>query len=151
MLRTVSSNDVSTAPAASRLRQVLYISRTAGTVTDSEVKRILFSSRRNNRRSDITGCLLFTGRHFVQVLEGESAALSALIEGIATDARHTDVRIVMDQSVTQRTYSSWSMGLLYKLDVADRVETLLASASCSPELAFDLLSDVSPDSILGGL
>lgn len=147
----VSSNDVSTASAASRLRQVLYISRAAGEVTDAELKRILFSSRRNNRRSDITGCLLFTGRHFVQVLEGESASLSTLIAGIAKDPRHTEVQIVVDQQVTRRRYSDWSMGLLYKLEVADRVETLLASAGCSAEVAFDLLSDVSPDSVLGGL
>jgi hypothetical protein len=147
----VSPHDVNSAPTASGLRQVLYISRAAGTVTDTEVKKILFASQRNNRRKDVTGCLLFTGSHFVQVLEGDGAALSSLLAYIATDPRHTNVQVIVDQRVTRRRCPDWSMGLLYKLDIADRIETLLAGAACSRDVAFELLCEVSPDSVLGGL
>lgn len=144
-------NQTSTDPAASGLRQVLYISRATSAVTDAEIKKILNSSRRNNRRSDITGCLLVTDRHFVQVLEGDGQALSALVARIATDPRHGEVRVFVDRQVAQRRYPDWSMGLLYRLEVADRIEALLAGDACSPDAAFGLLTDVSPDSVLGKL
>lgn len=145
------TNEVSTGSTASGLRQVLYISRAAGAVTDAEIRRILFASRRNNLRRDITGCLLFSGRHFVQVLEGERATLSALIQVIAADPRHDSVQVVVDHQVVRRRYPEWSMGLLYKLEVADRIEFMLAGGECSPERAFDLMSNVNPDSVIGAL
>jgi len=147
----VSPNDVSTGPTTSGLRQVLYISRAAAAVTDPDVKKILFASRRNNRRKDITGCLLFSGRHFVQVLEGDRAALSELIAQIAADPRHDNVQVVVDHQVKMRRYPNWSMGILYKLEVVDRIEAILAGADCSSDIAFELMSDVNPDSVMGAL
>jgi Sensors of blue-light using FAD len=147
----VSQDDVSTGPTTSGLRQVLYLSRAAGEVTDVEVRRILFASRRNNRRRDITGCLLFSGRHFVQVLEGEREVLSDLIAHIGADPRHDNVQVVVDQEVRIRRYPNWSMGILYKLEVADRIEAILAGAACPPDIAFGLMSDVNPDSVMGAL
>lgn len=43
------------------------------------------------------------------------------------------------------------MGILYKLDVADRIEAILAGADCPPAVAFALLADVNPDSVMGAL
>ncbi len=144
-------NDVKASPATKGLRQVLYISRAVGAVTDPDVRKLLFVSRRNNRRKDITGCLLFSGSHFVQVLEGERTALSELIAQIASDPRHDKVQVVVDHQVKMRRYPDWSMGILYKLEVADRIEAILAGAECTSEMAFDLMSDVNPDSVMGSL
>ena len=147
----VSTNDSSSDPAAGGLRQVLYISRATRAVSDSDVRRILFASRRNNRRIDVTGCLLFSGSHFVQVLEGERGALRDLIAHIAQDVRHENVRVVVDHEVRKRTYPGWSMGILYRLDVADRIDAILEGADCPPEVALGLLCEVNPDSVVGAL
>ena len=151
MESAVSPNNLSTDPRARGLRQVLYISRAADGVTDAEVRKILLVSRRNNRQRDITGCLLFSGRHFAQVLEGERKVLGDLIAVIAADPRHDKVQVVVDHQVSVRRYPDWSMGVLYKLEVADQIEAILAGANCSHEMAFDLMSEVNPDSVIGAL
>lgn len=133
------------------LRQLFYISRAAGDLNDVEVRRILQISQRNNRRQDITGCLLYTGRHFAQVLEGEPALLDELAERIARDRRHSDFVVAIDHHVLTRTFPDWSMGILYKADAADRIEGVLVSGPPSRALALDLLDEVHPDTVMGAL
>jgi hypothetical protein len=133
------------------LRQLFYLSRAAASLTDLEVRQILQISQRNNRRQDITGCLLYTGRHFAQVLEGESARLDELVERIARDPRHSDFVVAIDHQVRTRRYPDWSMGILYKSDEADRIERVLASGAPSEALALDLLAAVHPDTVMGAL
>ena len=133
------------------LRQLFYLSRAAAALTDLEVRQILQISQRNNRRKDITGCLLYTGRHFAQVLEGERALLDELVDRIARDKRHTELVVAIDQQVSVRRFPDWSMGILYKSDAADRIEDALVSGRLSAELALELLADVHPDSVMGAL
>ena len=87
----------------------------------------------------------------MQVLEGDRAALSELIAQIAADPRHDNVQVVVDHQVKMRRYPNWSMGILYKLEVVDRIEAILAGADCSSDIAFELMSDVNPDSVMGAL
>ena len=57
------------------LSQYLYIS-TAPTLPREEVDAILAASARNNPERGITGLLLFNGRNFLQLLEGEESAVA---------------------------------------------------------------------------
>jgi hypothetical protein len=133
------------------IKQVLYISRSAPSVTELDVRKILFASQRNNRRHDITGCLLYSGRHFVQVLEGLPAALDLVLARIAADPRHDRVRVVAERETLTRRYPHWSMGILFKLDLADHVEALLEGEQCAPERVESLLAQVVPDTVAGAL
>jgi Sensors of blue-light using FAD len=133
------------------LRQLFYLSRAAATLTDLEVRQILQISQRNNRRKDITGCLLYTGRHFAQVLEGEPALLDELVDRIARDTRHSDFVVAIDHQVSIRRFPDWSMGILYKSDTADRIEGLLVSGRPSEERALELLGEMHPDTLMGAL
>lgn len=133
------------------LRQLFYVSRAAATLTELEVRQILQISQRNNRRKDITGCLLYTGTHFAQVLEGEPALLDELVDRIARDTRHSDFVVAIDHQVGIRRFPDWSMGILYKSDTADRVEGLLVSGRPSEERALELLGEMHPDTLMGGL
>lgn len=77
-----------------------------------ELSRILHVARTRNRSKNITGCLLFSDRYFVQLLEGERARVSKLYSQIAADTRHRDVELVEVQPIETRDFADWDMASL---------------------------------------
>lgn len=135
----------------STLKQLFYLSRAAPHLNQHEVRQILQLSQRNNRMRDITGCLLYTGAHFAQILEGDPASLHQLFVRIAKDPRHFNLAVVVDRAIDSRRFPNWSMGLLYKTEIADRMEALLSGAHPSEEDAALLFDSINPDSVMGTL
>jgi hypothetical protein len=132
------------------IRQIFYVSAAEGALTPETVDRILHGSRRRNSKADITGCLLFSGRMFAQVLEGPADAVQSLQDRIARDERHNRVRVVLTRDVQRRSYESWAMAYLYSLDLEDELRGLLDGA-CDPEQAHRLLQRMQPDALAGAL
>ena len=89
-------------------KQYLYIS-TAPSLTREDVNEILASSARNNPESGVTGFLLYNGRNFLQLLEGEEAALDDLMSRIHKDERHTGVSMLSAVDIEDRTCPEWDM------------------------------------------
>ncbi len=133
------------------LRQVFYVSRSTPECGEREVGRILDISRRNNRRLDITGCLIGSGRHFAQVVEGRVSALAPLTERIAADSRHTDFRVLSTCAIERRGDAEWSMAYLYNLDIGDRIEALFATPEPAPHELLQVMRCLQPDSVMGAL
>lgn len=133
------------------LRQLFYVSRAADALSDAEVRNILRVSQRNNRHRDLTGCLMYSGRHFAQILEGETVAVSELVARIVDDPRHTGCVVLVDRETRIRMHPDWSMGFLYKLDLADRLETLLGAEPLSNDQALDVMAGMKADSVMGSL
>jgi hypothetical protein len=90
------------------LIQYLYIS-TAPSLSRADVESILASSARNNPVHNITGMLLYNGRNFLQLLEGEETELVALMGRITRDPRHTGVSMLDRTVVGERICSDWAM------------------------------------------
>jgi len=90
------------------LSQYLYIS-TAPNLSRDEVASVLAASARNNPERGITGLLLYNGRNFLQLLEGEESALVALMVRIGNDPRHTGVSIIDRRAIEQRSCAGWAM------------------------------------------
>lgn len=90
------------------LSQYLYIS-TAPSLSRDEVESILASSARNNPANGITGLLLYNGRNFLQLLEGEEAELVALMVRISHDPRHSGISMLDRTTVDQRVCPDWAM------------------------------------------
>lgn len=90
------------------LSQYLYIS-TAPTLSRADVDAILDTSARNNPARDITGLLLFNGRNFLQLLEGDEGELAALMERITADARHSGVSVLDRRTIAARACPDWAM------------------------------------------
>ncbi|QFT76369.1 BLUF domain-containing protein [Erythrobacter sp. THAF29] len=90
------------------LSQYLYIS-TAPSLSRDEVESILASSARNNPAKDITGLLLYNGRNFLQLIEGDEAELVELMVRITHDPRHTGISILEQRKIDQRSCPDWSM------------------------------------------
>jgi hypothetical protein len=91
------------------MRQLLYVSRTPGELSPFELDRILTASRTNNAMLGITGLLVHIDGGFLQMLEGEERAVRELYARIATDRRHSDIRLLLDREWPQ-AFGDWSMG-----------------------------------------
>ena len=100
-----------------QLTQLIYVSQRL----DSDawvLGDILDSSVRRNRQNDITGMLLYSEGHFMQVLEGDEPAVLATYQRIWDDRRHHCLTLLQAHSVAQRCFTDWSMGFR-QLNTAD--------------------------------
>ncbi len=90
--------------------QLCYISTAADDMQRQDLVDLLTVSRRNNERQGITGMLLHSGDYFIQLLEGDEAAVRRMFEAISGDRRHRGVTLVFQGPAPQRDCPDWSMG-----------------------------------------
>ncbi|HSM54043.1 MAG TPA: BLUF domain-containing protein [Erythrobacter sp.] len=90
------------------LRQYVYIS-TADGIGPEDITSILDSCQRNNSERDVTGLLLYNGRNFLQLLEGDVEDLSWVMRKIEADPRHNGVSIIEDIAIAGRACPDWLM------------------------------------------
>lgn len=132
------------------LRQLFYVSTARETLARADIGDILAQSRLNNGRRDVTGCLLYAGGAFAQVLEGEPETIADLTARIALDPRHTGVRVIVDRNVATRSYATWSMGFVHALGLEDDLRALL-QATTPPGDAEAVMRRIRPDTVMGSL
>ena len=70
-------------------------------------------ARNYNQQQGITGTLCYGNSYFLQCLEGEKAEVLALQQRIFADKRHKNVKILLLQTIDQRTFYDWRMRLLF--------------------------------------
>ncbi|TCO70840.1 BLUF domain-containing protein [Rhodovulum euryhalinum] len=94
---------------------IVYVSQADSALTPKDLENILESAHSYNPRHGITGVLLFAegeGRYrgsFMQLLEGDEAAIEALRKRIFSDPRH-HTKIVLERGVKdKRDFPDWSM------------------------------------------
>jgi len=113
------------------LVRLLYASRRAtplaGTVEDS----ILARSTQYNPGHGITGILCYSDSLYLQVLEGGRDEVCELYNAIAADTRHTHVRILSYEEITERRFGGWTMG---QVDIAKVNPSLLLKYAVRAEL-----------------
>ena len=131
--------------------QLFYVSRAAGAIDSGSVLALVHEARSRNEALRITGCLLFSGHCFAQVLEGERGDVQALARRIAGDARHGGVRVLSERARAEREYAGWPMGFLHDVSVEDDLETLLVIPQRSPGVAADVMERMRPDPVMGAL
>lgn len=101
-----------TASQVSTIRQVIYISKAVDDFTATELHQLATTAAQKNKLCGITGALLFIDKCFIQVIEGDEAAMSTLLVHITADPRHRDIRVISDQLGESRHFADWSMGLI---------------------------------------
>jgi len=92
------------------LVRCLYASRVVAPLPPAVLDEILAQSHRNNPRRGITGLLCFTSDVFVQVLEGGRDEVCDLYNAIVRDDRHSKVRLLAYEEITERRFANWTMG-----------------------------------------
>lgn len=91
------------------LIQLIYSSVATERMPKSKLYKILLAARSGNASLDVTGLLVFVNGVFLQILEGERDVLSTLMKKISSDPRHSNVKVLREIDVDQRTFPSWRM------------------------------------------
>ena len=93
------------------IETALYVSRSnlEPAISQDVVADIVALARRRNERRGLTGGLIFTGRHFAQVLEGPGETLDGMLTAIAHDGRHTGMKLIHRRTVASRFFFDWRM------------------------------------------
>lgn len=91
------------------LVQLIYVSELVNN-DESLIPAILATSLRRNLEDGITGMLLYANGNFLQVLEGERAAVEATYARICQDPRHSNAVKLVEEPVKERHFAQWSMG-----------------------------------------
>ena len=92
------------------MRQLIYVSAAAWRLGPKDLDDILGAARRTNPAHGVTGMLLYIDLGFFQILEGPADGVERVYHKILKDRRHTAQRILVDEAVSERLFSRWSMG-----------------------------------------
>lgn len=133
-----SSDSADTPELSGRLREarmirVVYTSVAADDLSADALRDIAVVSARNNAKEQLSGVLLHTPDSFIQVLEGEEQTLLRTLGRIDKDPRHQDLKILLDQVITERRFSQWAMGG-YEIDADALPAELKPDAVLPPEM-----------------
>jgi len=93
------------------LHHWLYVSssRLARDDCEVQVQHIVNVSKRRNAACAVTGALLFSGEHFVQLIEGPPNAVAQIRASISQDLRHSYVITLGDGESPERNFEGWAL------------------------------------------
>lgn len=92
---------------------LLFVSDLAPNAPSDTISGIARQARSNNERTDITGLLVFDGKHFVQVMEGPQQAVVSTADLMKTDRRHERMEVLHSAAQTRpRRFPHWRLGYL---------------------------------------
>jgi len=92
------------------LRQLIYVSTATHECRPDDLEAILESSVRHNKEVGITGLLLYKSGTFMQLIEGDDAAIEETLRRLHADRRHYGIIILYDDPASDRIFPGWSMG-----------------------------------------
>ncbi len=126
------------------MKRIIYCSQATYDIAPEELVTLLEGSRRNNEAAGLSGMLLYSSQSFLQILEGEPAALVATYARIKADERHTNLRLLLDAEVAAPLFPDWTMGFEH-VDDEDLAEELdgFTPATEYPLVNPDLISNAS--------
>ena len=92
--------------------QMIYSSQATAAMSIADLEEILVDARTGNEKRKVTGVLVYVDGVFLQILEGEEQALRTLMRSIASDSRHTNVKVFYEAEVDRPIFTSWRMAYL---------------------------------------
>jgi len=95
--------------------QITYISDSLSNTTSTIIDEILETSRINNNKANITGCLIYYNNKFIQLLEGDEESVLNLIAKIKKDNRHKNFETISASPSEKRSFAGWGMAF-YPID-----------------------------------
>ena len=106
------------------LRRLIYTSRIARAVRFADAEAIASAASLRNQQAGVTGLLLYTPSHFVQVLVGPAPAVHDTLARIKRDPRHSELRIIDEREIETSEFASWSMVARFSGAQPDKLESL---------------------------
>lgn len=89
--------------------ELLYCSLAKPDLTAGDISDILRVSQKWNLQNDITGCLLYFDKQFIQIIEGEKQTIKSLFAKIEKDVRHKNATVLAENEKEDRFFNHWSM------------------------------------------
>ena len=108
------------------LRRLARSSVPSSSFSAARLNEIVAPSRRNNERNHLSGMLLFTGAHFLGILEGDQRDLDNLWLRLEQDKRHHGLIRIGDEACGERWFPDWMMAYTDHAVVGSQIETLRA-------------------------
>lgn len=129
--------------------RLIYISEHDKAIDEEFLFSIMEASEKHNVELGITGLLLASDRHFIQVLEGSRANVNELYDIIVKDKRHNSIELVSYKPIAERAFPEWSMKIVSIDDSNKGLQEMILSHYGSsagdfnfpqdPDMAFALL------------
>ena len=89
--------------------ELLYCSSARQDLTPDDITDILNTSRTWNFTYNITGCLLYYDKQFIQIIEGDKKMVKQLFQNIQKDPRHENITLLKENVKEERFFDHWSM------------------------------------------
>jgi hypothetical protein len=89
--------------------RLIYKSRANRKIDWKLVNELIAGSEQSNQGAGITGVLLATETHFLQVLEGSFDEVNDLFMRIVRDPRHEKIQLIAFDCVESRLFGGWAM------------------------------------------
>jgi hypothetical protein len=90
------------------LRRLVWSSLPSRSFVVPQLVEIVTHSRFHNERDHLSGMLVFTGVHFMGVLEGHESDLDSLWLRLENDTRHRDVIRIGGERCGARRFPAWT-------------------------------------------
>jgi hypothetical protein len=98
-----------------KIIELIYYSISEVEISEEVISTILLQARTYNASKNITGCLFFHDKVFLQLLEGEEDKVYNLYNKIKNDKRHSNITVVFEEEIKERKFPQWSMAF-HKFD-----------------------------------
>ena len=105
--------------------RIIYKSRSKVPLSWDLIRNILHTSEAYNESHGITGVLLASNTHYLQVLEGNYEDVNEAFMRIVRDERHTDIRLVGFSVIDARLFGGWGMRGIGAFDFNKDIERQL--------------------------
>ena len=92
------------------LKRIIYSSRKSPKLDLEDTIELITDAAVRNAVVGLTGFILYAPRFFLQLLEGESDVVDETFKRIEVDPRHSDIAILDESTVDERSFAQWSMG-----------------------------------------
>ena len=109
------------------LRRIAWSSCPSTSFSPARLGEIVAPARWNNKCNNVSGMLLYTGVHFVEILEGEEGVLDEMWSRLQHDDRHVSLVRIGDEACDERRFAEWKMAYADDEAVGEQVEALRSS------------------------
>jgi hypothetical protein len=118
--------------------RLVYVSRVARQVRFADAESIAQDAVDRNTANGLSGMLVYTPSHFIQVLEGEELKVRETLARIERDQRHSDLQVVDARKVEAREFYQWAM-------VARQLRSIKHDVRFDVESVFEILRQARSD------
>lgn len=105
--------------------RLIYKSQGINPISWTTVETIMHSSEAYNSKNKISGALLATETHFLQVVEGRFEDVNDVFRRIYDDKRHGIIELIAFHPVEARLFDGWSMKGIGVFDLNKSIEKQL--------------------------